>query len=144
MRLLPLAFLSMSFLSSPNAFSAEPAANESLTAILENTCSRVICAEGYNVRFRQLAFEASKQQLTAALTLMPHQGIDYPILNEMFEAQIVQKSFAGICKIRNVHSMESILNEENREIQNEFLNALRACIGSLADRTDQGLGRNRS
>lgn len=142
MRLLPLAFLSASFLSGPLAFSAVPAPTNSLTELLDKACSDGACAEGYRVHFKQISFEASRQQATASVTLLPNQGIDYPILNEMFEAQIVQASFAGICKIRHVASLESIREGDSDRIQPEFQNALRTCLIALSERTEKALGRS--
>lgn len=144
MRLLPLAFFSASFLSGPLAFSAAPSPDNSLTELLDKACSEGACAEGYKVRFRQISFEASKQQATASVTLIPNRGIDYPILNEIFEAQIVQSTFAGICKIRHVASLEGIRvgDGDGNVISPDFQNALNSCLLALTDRTEKALGRS--
>ena len=142
MRLLPLVFFSASFFASSLAFSAAPPPMNSLVQILDKACSDGACAEGYRIRFKQLSFEASKQQATAAVTLLPNQGIDYPILNEHFEAQIVQSSFAGICKIRHVPSLEMIREGDADAVQPDFLESLKTCLNALAERTERALGRS--
>lgn len=128
------------FLLSPS-LKAAPAPTNTLTQILEKSCSDGSCVEGYKVKFRQISFEGSKEQATASVTLLPNQGIDYPILGDEFEAQLVQGTFAGICKIKRVPSIESIRVGDGIEINPEFRDRLRSCLMALTERTEKALGR---
>jgi hypothetical protein len=133
--------LSLSLLSLSTQVKAAPAPENTLAHILEKSCSDGSCVEGYKVKFKQISFEGSKEQVTVSLTLLPNQGIDYPIIGEQFEAQLVQGTFAGICRIKHIPSLEAIRMEDGIKVNPEFKDRLSLCLSTLSQRTESALGR---
>ena len=134
------AAILLPILSLPSALSAAPAPSNSLQQILERTCLEGVCAEGYKVHFKQISYEPHRLEATLDITLQPLQGIDYPIFTEAFEAQLVQNTFAVICKIRHVASVEGIAAGDG--VNSEFETSLKSCLSTLTERTEKALGRS--
>ncbi|RYZ59397.1 MAG: hypothetical protein EOP07_04115 [Proteobacteria bacterium] len=133
--------VSISLLSLSTQVNAAPAPENTLAQILEKSCNDGTCVEGYKVKFKQISFEGSKEQVTVSLTLLPNQGIDYPIIGEQFEAQLVQGTFAGICRVKQIPSIEAIRMEDGITVNPDFKNRLGLCLSALSQRTESALGR---
>lgn len=137
-----LAFaLSLSCITFSSTLSAAPAPNNTIAQLLDKSCNDGTCVEGYRIKFKQVSFEASRERATFSFALSPNQGIDYPIITEDFEAQMVQGTFAGICKIKGVPSIESILLEDGISVNPDLKNRLKLCLAALSERTETALGR---
>ena len=142
---LAFAGLSLSLAAVPAA-SAAPSPTNSLTQILERSCADrdVPCVEGYKVRFRDISFETNKRQATLFATLLPNVSIDYPIITERFEGQVMQSTFAVVCKLRDVDGRQGVWEGEagSEMIKPQFKAALSSCLTALADRTEAALGHS--
>ncbi len=135
-----LAMISTSY---PSLARAAPVPHNSIQQVLEKACIDTPCAEGYRVKFKAINFEANKQQVTVFATLWPGQAIDYPIINEKYEAQLVQSSFATVCKIRGIDEVLTKQdNQDEGKINEDFKAGLTACLTALSDRTEKALGRS--
>ena len=117
-----------------------PSPANSLSALLDRACLNNACVEGYRIHFRQVSYEARRQEATFLLTLQANQSIDYPILTDSFEAQLTQTSFAAVCKIRQVVDFEGLSDGET--LKPEFLTTLKSCANALAGKTERALGRD--
>ncbi|MBC7658234.1 MAG: hypothetical protein H7249_00845 [Chitinophagaceae bacterium] len=126
--------------ASPVGGERMPPRSNSLQQILERSCGLDDCAPGYRVHFKQATFEPNHQQATFHINLEPNAGIDYPILTDTFEGELLQNSFAAICKIRHVDSMEMIMKDE--VINPAFEEKLKLCFAALTEKTELALGHS--
>ncbi|MES2744825.1 MAG: hypothetical protein V4655_05330 [Bdellovibrionota bacterium] len=142
MRFLSLMTLTLASILAVKA-NAAPAAQNTLQAILEKSCQAGACAEGYTVKFKQITYENSREQVTLFLTLWPVQGITYPIIRDQFEAQLTQTSFAGVCRLKGIdkETFDAVSRAEESPGSANFRASLNACLSSLSARTETALGR---
>ncbi len=136
-----LPFLMTATLST--AASAAPSVANTLQAILEKSCQAGACAEGYTVKFKQISYESSREQATLFLTLWPIQGITYPIIEDGFEAQLTQTSFAGVCLLKGIdrETFDAVSRAETTPNTVAFRTSLNSCLSRLSVRTESALGR---
>lgn len=122
---------------------AAPSAENSLQALLDKACQADACIEGYNVKFKQISYQTGRQQLTLFVTLQANQGIDYPIIQNRFEAQLTQSSFTAVCRVKGLarESFDSLSRNEETEGTTEFRSGLSECLQALSQRTESALGR---
>ncbi len=141
--ILRLAFATaLIFMTGPTLYAA-PSANNSSEALLDKYCSDLPCVDSYRVKFRQISYEPSREQLTLAVTLSPKEGIRYPIITDKYEAQMTQQSFAAICRFKGIESnrFQSLIKMPTDESLSDFHEGLKLCLQGLADKTESALGR---
>lgn len=122
---------------------AAPSVDNSLPALLNKACQAGACTEGYNVRFKQISYETGRQQLTLFVTLQANPGIDYPIIQDRFEAQLTQNTYTAVCRLKAVtqESFQSLSRNEETEGTMNIRSSLNECLQSLSSRTESALGR---
>lgn len=119
-----------------------PKVENSLQALLDKSCQAGACVDAYSVKFKQISYEAGREQATLFVNLLPNPGITYPIVEERFDAQLTQSSFTAVCRVKGVakDTFAALSRNEETEGTNVFRQDLRACLYALSLKTDRALG----